>query len=90
MTIAAPGGRRLASTCRLRATLAGLSPNCNLDATSDRLCPIDCIDLHTLLEFDANGRLWGTSCSLCGMKVGLLLWSNGMIAAPRPWSRWRQ
>lgn len=54
-----------------------------------RLCPVDCVDLHTILEFDANGHLWGTRCNQCGMTVDLTVWSNNMIAGSRPWSRWR-
>ena len=53
-----------------------------------RCCPTDCVQLHSDLVFDANGHLWGTRCTECGLKVDLTVWQNTMFAGSRPWSRW--
>ena len=86
MTTAAPGGRRLASTNRLTCSVGDLSPHCNPDATTDRICPIDCIPHHTDLETESNHLV--TRCNLCGMHVDLDLWNHNVMHGTRPWSRW--
>ncbi len=84
MTAAARAGRRLASMNRLKNTLAGLAPACNLYAT-DRLCPLDCIPHHAL---DPHTDQLVTLCGQCGMRVDLRTWQRNIIAGSRPWSRW--
>jgi hypothetical protein len=84
MTIAAPGGRRLASTSRLKCSVENLSLLCNPDAT-DRLCPLDCISHHIL---DASTDQLVTLCLRCGMRVDLATWHQNIAAGTRPWSRW--
>ncbi len=86
MTTAAPGGRQLASTNRLKCSVENLSPHCNLDATNDRICPTDCIPNHTDLETEGNHLV--TRCNLCGMHVDLDLWNHNLAHGLRPWSRW--